>query len=57
MSQMNPTKKNLANLDLNPGQMVNLITYWVALSVCSYGLRGPLAYSLLGGGIPTQSIG
>ena len=27
------------------------------LSVCRSGLRGPLAYSLLGGGIPTQSIG
>ena len=26
------------------------------LSICRSGLRGPLAYSLLGGGIPTQSI-
>ena len=25
--------------------------------VCRSGLRGPLAYSLLGGGVPTQSIG
>ena len=29
----------------------------ITLSVCRSGLRGPLAYSLLGGGIPTQSIG
>ena len=30
---------------------------WHTTSVCRSGLRGPLAYSLLGGGIPTQSIG
>ena len=29
----------------------------IFLSVCRSGLRGPLAYSLLGGGVPTQSIG
>ena len=33
------------------------VPVWGGGYVCRSGLRGPLAYSLLGGGIPTQSIG
>ena len=29
----------------------------VCLSICRSGLRGPLAFSLLGCGVPSQSIG
>ena len=35
-------------------QQVSVISHY--LSVCRSGIRGPLAYSLLGGGIPTHSI-
>ena len=33
MSQMNPTKKNLTNLDLNPGQLVQSVPDWVGCRV------------------------
>ena len=33
MSQMNPMKKNLTNLDLNTVQVVLLVPYWVGCCV------------------------
>ena len=36
MNQMNPTKKNMENLDLNPGQMVCLVPYWGGV-LCGVG--------------------
>ena len=43
----------------NYGGIIYELLDWKKLivSVCRSGIRGPLAYSLLGGGIPTQSIG
>ena len=38
-------------------KMFYLVSYLIFSSVCRSGLRGPLAYSLLGGGIPSHSIG
>ena len=36
MSQMNPTKKNLTNLYLNPGQLVRSVPDWVGF-LCDVG--------------------
>ena len=46
-------RTRLSNLDRRIQEIVND----TIISVCRSGLRGPLDYSLLGGGIPTQSIG